>query len=397
MPDDFINFLTASPSSYHAAHTGAHLLAQAGFTHHTETDPWDAQPGGHYLIRGGALIAWHIPTQLPTQPAFRIIGAHTDSPGFKLKHTPDHTTYGFNQAAVEIYGGPIISSWFDRDLKLAGIITHTDGTTHLYETPPLLRIPNLAIHLDRNPTVDRQHHTTPIYGTTTNPTSILPTNTCTHDLITVDTQPPGRLGTDHKLLAAGRLDNLSSVYPAITALIEAADAATDILILACFDHEEIGSATTTGAAGPILQDTLERTAYALGLNLDETKRAYQRSTCVSADAAHSIHPNYPTHHDPHNYPQLGHGPVLKINANHRYASTAETQAHWLKHCPESQHFVSNNNTPCGTTIGPITATRLGIPTVDVGIPLLSMHSARELCHLDDITALHKALTNYLVG
>ena len=123
MPDDFINFLTASPSSYHAAHTGAHLLNQAGFTHHTETDPWDAQPGGHYLIRGGALIAWHIPTQLPTQPAFRIIGAHTDSPGFKLKHTPDHTTYGFNQAAVEIYGGPIISSWFDRDLKLAGIIT----------------------------------------------------------------------------------------------------------------------------------------------------------------------------------------------------------------------------------------------------------------------------------
>ncbi|MFC2447316.1 MAG: M18 family aminopeptidase, partial [Corynebacterium matruchotii] len=153
MPDDFINFLTASPSSYHAAHTGAHLLNQAGFTHHTETDPWDAQPGGHYLIRGGALIAWHIPTQLPTNPAFRIIGAHTDSPGFKLKHTPDHTTYGFNQAAVEIYGGPIISSWFDRDLKLAGIITHTDGTTHLYETPPLLRIPNLAIHLDRNPTL----------------------------------------------------------------------------------------------------------------------------------------------------------------------------------------------------------------------------------------------------
>jgi M18 family aminopeptidase len=252
-------------------------------------------------------------------------------------------------------------------------------------------------HSTDNTTLDRQHHTTPIYGTTTNPTSILPTNTCTHDLITVDTQPPGRLGTDHKLLAAGRLDNLSSVYPAITALIDAADAATDILILACFDHEEIGSATTTGAAGPILQDTLERTAYALGLNLDETKRAYQRSTCVSADAAHSIHPNYPTHHDPHNYPQLGHGPVLKINANHRYASTAETQAHWLKHCPESQHFVSNNNTPCGTTIGPITATRLGIPTVDVGIPLLSMHSARELCHLDDITALHKALTNYLVG
>ena len=122
MPDDFINFLTASPSSYHAAHTGAHLL----------NDHWDAQPGGDCLIRGGALIAWHIPTQLPTNPAFRIIGAHTDSPGFKLKHTPDHTTYGFNQAAVEIYGGPIISSWFDRDLKLAGIITHTDGTTHLY-------------------------------------------------------------------------------------------------------------------------------------------------------------------------------------------------------------------------------------------------------------------------
>lgn len=397
MSEGFIDFLTASPSSYHAAETGGQLLEEAGFHRHQETQPWDVTPGGHFIIRGGALMAWYIPSELHN-PAFRIIGAHTDSPGFKLKHTATYTSSGFNQAAVEVYGGPIISSWFDRDLRLAGQLSLIDGTTSLLSTPPLLRIPNLAIHLDRDPQRDRQLHTAPIYGVGLGAsTSFVPEEAVTYDLITVDAQPPQTLGIDNNLLAAGRLDNLSSVYPGIQALIAASADATDILVLACFDHEEVGSASTTGAAGPILQDILERTTHALGASLEETKQIYRRSSCVSADAAHSIHPNYPSYHDPHNHPLLGAGPVLKINANQRYASTHETEALWLRACPQSQHFVGNNSVPCGSTIGPITATRLGIPTVDVGIPLLSMHSARELCHLDDVETFTHVLTNYLVG
>lgn len=411
MSDAFLDFIQASPSSYHAAHEVAARLHDAGFTEQVETHDWSATPGGHYLIRGGALMAWWVPS--PEAAAFRIIGSHTDSPGFKLKPRGDLGTATFQQAGVEIYGGPIIPSWLDRELRLAGRIVLNDGTTRNVVTDGDFRIPHLAIHLDRSANeglkLDRQAHTQPIYSVGNPDVEVLDLvaaaagvakeDIASHDLITVDAQPGALFGVDKQLIAAGRMDNLSSVYASLEAFLAATATATDVLVLAAFDHEEIGSASTTGAAGPILEDVLGRTACALGRDFEETKQMYARSTCVSADAAHSVHPNYVSRHDAVNYPVLGQGPVAKVNSNQRYASNAVTVGMWERACRAagvpSQVFAGNNNSPCGSTIGPITATRLGIETVDVGIPLLSMHSARELAHVADMKWMEQALFSYL--
>lgn len=422
MAYDFISFIAQSPSSYHAAEASAGLLEEAGFKRHEEKEEWDATPGGHFIIRGGALMAWFVPEgATPEESGFRIIGAHNDSPGFKLKYKGDMQCAGWQQAGVEVYGGPIISSWLDRELVLAGRIATADGATHLVTTPPVLRIPHLAIHLDRTANealkLDRQQHVQPVFSVGQPHLSIMDviaeaagvetSEIVSHDLITVDAQPGEIFGATSEFLAAGRLDNLSSVFPGVQALIQATQDSVvdgtnnDVLVLACFDHEEIGSGSTSGAAGPILQDVLERTAYALGATPDSIRRMYSRSSCVSADAAHSIHPNYTERHDAVNHPLMGQGPAVKINANQRYASDAVTEAMWAKACAEAkvnnQVFVGKNSMPCGSTIGPITATRLGIPTVDVGIPILSMHSARELCSVTDLYGIAQALHAYLVN
>ncbi|MCS4535085.1 M18 family aminopeptidase [Corynebacterium sp. HS2168-gen11] len=422
MIQNFIDYLAQSPSSYHAAHAGAALLAANGFQAQHEDQPWDATPGGHYMIKNGALLAWYIPTTLQHLSSFRIIGAHTDSPGFKLKFNGDRTGAGFQQAGVEVYGGPILPSWFDRELSLAGSLALADGTTALVHTESLLRIPHLAIHLDRSAndtfSIDRQRHLQPIFAVNNPETSILeivaaaagvqPGDILAHDLITVPTEPAQTFGHKQEFLAAARLDNLSSVYPGLQAMIQAKHTyesqnidSNDCLVLACFDHEEVGSASATGAGGPLLENLLTRTATALGATSDELHQIFARSSCVSADAAHSIHPNYPDRHDSENFPLLGQGPALKINANQRYASTAQTEALWIQACRragvETQVFVGNNAVPCGSTIGPISSTRLGIETVDVGIPLLSMHSAREMCHVSDLVAFTACLHSYLVA
>lgn len=405
-----LSFIESSPSSYHAAATVAAAFREAGFTEQSESSAWSATPGGHYMVRDGAVLAWKIPAGTPR--GFRIVGSHTDSPGFKLKPRPDLSAAGFQQAGVEVYGGPIIASWFDRELRLAGRIVLADGTSQLVATEADFRIPHLAIHLDRSVndsmTLDRQAHTQPIYAVGASETSVLDVvaaaagvsadNIVAHDLITVDGQRGVEFGVDKRLIAAGRMDNLSSVWASLQAFLRA-EASDDVLVFAAFDHEEIGSATTTGAAGPILETLLTRTAAALGCGFGETQQMFARSTCVSADAAHSIHPNYASRHDPVNYPVLGAGPVVKVNANQRYASNAVTVGMWERACREarvpSQVFAGNNNSPCGSTIGPITATRLGIETVDVGIPLLSMHSARELAHVSDLEWFEQALFSYL--
>ncbi|MEJ5927277.1 M18 family aminopeptidase [Corynebacterium sp. H128] len=411
MSEAFLDFIAASPSSYHAAHEVGRRLRAAGFTQQDEATAWSATPGGHFLIRGGAVLAWWVPDAQPD--AFRIIGSHTDSPGFKLKPRGDLSSAAFQQAGVEVYGGPIIASWLDRELALAGRIVLRDGSTRNVATAGDFRIPHLAIHLDRSINedlkLDRQAHTQPIFAVGHPDTSVLDVvaaaagvdknDILSHDLITVDAQRGALFGVDKQLIAAGRMDNLSSVYASLEAFLAATTSASDVLVLAAFDHEEIGSASTTGAAGPILEDVLSRTAAALGAGFEESKQMYARSTCVSADAAHSLHPNFVSRHDPVNYPLLAQGPVAKVNANQRYATNALTHALWEQACVAasvpSQVFAGNNNSPCGSTIGPITATRLGIDTVDVGIPLLSMHSARELAHVQDMAWLEQALLSYL--
>lgn len=370
------------------------------------------------VIRGGAVIAWWVPEEASTDSGFRIIGSHTDSPGFKLKPLGDLSSHGWQQAGVEVYGGPILSSWLDRELSLAGRIVLADGSVKLVVTGPVLRIPHLAIHLDRSVntqlTLDPQSHMQPVFAVGEPDTSIMdviaeaaevePSDILSHDLITVASQKPEIFGAHGDFIVSGRLDNLSSVYPAMQALIEVThsdDAGSDILVFAAVDHEEVGSASTTGAGGPFLSNVLTRTAQALGASADEQARMFARSTLVSADAAHSVHPNYPQKHDPVNQPIIGGGPVLKVNANQRYSSDAVTSGMWIRACDIArvphQVFAGNNSVPCGSTIGPISATRLGISSVDVGVAMLSMHSAREMVGVKDMTWFEQALEAYLVS
>ncbi len=408
--DDFADFITASPSSYHAAAEVARRLDAAGFNRLSETEEWSGEAGRRYIVRDGAVIAWVQPAGAGRVTPFRILGAHTDSPGFKLKPKPTIGAHGWLQAGVEVYGGPLLNSWLDRELELAGRLTTIDGTEHLVRTGPFCRIPQLAIHLDRDVnnglTLDRQRHLTPVFGVGDTSQADLVghlaglaglagKDVAGYDICTADTAPPARFGLGNELFAAGRMDNLSSVHAGLDALIDAPEQAGQILVLAAFDHEELGSQTRTGASGPLLDDVLIRIGAGLGASVSDRLRAYAGSWCLSADAGHSVHPNYPEKHDPANMVVAGGGPLLKINATQRYATDAAGAALWARTCAQagvaSQEFVSNNTVPCGSTIGPLTATRLGIRTIDVGIPLLSMHSARELCHVNDPVALSKAI------
>jgi aspartyl aminopeptidase len=417
---DLAAFIEASPSSYHAAAEVARRVENTGFARLAETDAWPTAPGRYVVVRDGAVIAWIVPQGAAATTPFHILGAHTDSPAFKLKPKPTVESQGWLQAGVEVYGGPLLNSWLDRELELAGRLVTRDGREHLVRTGPLLRIPQLAIHLDRGVNaeglvLDKQRHTQPLLGLASDAplgggdvigllaeaAGVRASDVLGYDVLTADTQPPARFGIGRTLFASRRLDNLSSVHAGVTALIAAAESAesgAQIPVLAAFDHEELGSETRSGASGPFLSDVLTRISVGLGAGDSERLRAYAASWVVSADAGHSVHPNYPERHDPANRPLAGSGPLLKINAVQRYATDAAGAALWARLCEtagvEYQEFVSNNTVPCGSTIGPLTATRLGIATVDVGIPLLSMHSARELCHVNDPAALAGAVTAF---
>ncbi|GAB3030262.1 M18 family aminopeptidase [Parafrigoribacterium mesophilum] len=408
---DLADFIAASPSSYHAAAEAARRLTAAGFRRLDETQPWPdaAGPARRFVVRDGAIVAWIQPASAGPATGFRILGAHTDSPGFKLKPKPTIASHGWLQAGVEVYGGPLLNSWLDRELELAGRLVSRDGTEHLVRTGALLRIPQLAVHLDRTVndalTLDRQRHLTPVFGVDAAATDLLDhlaalagldaAEVAGYDLLTAATQAPAVFGLDGAFFAAGRLDNLSSVHAGLQALLSAPDDTDQISVLAAFDHEELGSASRSGASGPLLADILSRIGAGLGATVSERGQAFAASWCLSADAGHAVHPNYPERHDPVNTPTIDGGPLLKINANQRYATDAHGAALWARCCEQAgvryQHFVSNNDVPCGSTIGPLTATRLGIRTLDVGIPLLSMHSARELCHADAPAALSNAI------
>lgn len=398
MTQPFIDFIAQSPSAFHASATVAERLEAEGFTRSISLDDGAHAPGGHLIERDGAVVAWWVPEK--ARPRFRVVGSHTDSPGLMAKPDPDVVREGFRQVAVEVYGGPILASWFDRDLTFAGRVVTADRTEHLVNTGSVARVPNLAIHLYRGdaPEIDRQVHTQPILGVdrpllelAAESAGISADDIVAHELITADAQRGEVIGD---LLAAGRLDNLSSVWASLEAMLAAKDEAKDILVLAAFNHEEVGSASTAGAGGPLLERVLTKVAQGFG----DPAEIIAGSIQVSADAAHAVHPNYPGKHDPTHHPLVNKGPVLKINANQRYASNAATETEWILACRAAgvphQTFVGNNAVPCGSTIGPISSTRLGLPTVDVGVPLLSMHSARELCGVDDMDYFVRALTAF---
>ncbi|HJE77723.1 MAG TPA: M18 family aminopeptidase [Brevibacterium epidermidis] len=417
---DLGDFVSASPSSYHAVDTAAKRLEGAGFSRLDESVPWALTPGtGHYVIRDGALIAWMNPTVTEAAPRFRVFGSHTDSPAFKLKPAGEFTAEGTRQVGVEIYGGPLLNSWLDRELAFAGRLSLADGSIVLARTGPIARIPQLAIHLDRQVneglTLDKQRHTAPVIGLAdlaeadiiellAASAGVDAETVVGHDVYTIPTQEPALFGPAEEFFASPRLDNLLSVHAGVTALTQLdADRLDGIPLLAAFDHEEIGSNSRSGACGPFLADVTERIVASL---LPQSTRSdylasMASSVCVSSDAGHAAHPNYPERHDPHVRPRLGGGPLLKLNAQQRYATDAVGTAVWSQACAaagvEYQDFVSNNAMPCGSTIGPLTATRLGMTTVDVGPALYSMHSAREMVAVSDVVALGAAAKAFLQG
>ncbi len=416
--EDLADFVEASPSSHHAAAEIARRLREARFTELHETADWPSAPGRYLVVRDGAIIAWVVPTTATSTTPVRIFGAHADSPGFKLKPKPTTGSHGWLQAGVEVYGAPLLNSWLDRELRLAGRLVLEDGTEVLADSGPLLRLPLLAIHLDRSAndgfSLDKQAQTQPVWGIGAPESADLlgeladsagvdASRIRGYDLVTADSARGAVFGRDDAFFAAGRLDDLASAHAGTLALAAVGEdvAADHIPVIAVFDHEEIGSATRSGAAGPFLEDVLERIGLGLGADRGERMRAHAASWCVSSDVGHSVHPNYAGRHDPHVQPLLGSGPILKINANQRYATDGVGAAAWHGWCDaagvSSQEFVSNNTVPCGSTIGPITATRLGVRTIDVGIPILSMHSAREMAGTSDLLDLRRVAETFLRG
>jgi aspartyl aminopeptidase len=419
--DDLMSFLAASPTPYHAVATAAERLEKAGFRQVAETDAWDGSSGGKYVLRGGAIIAWYVPEGAEPHTPFRIIGAHTDSPNLRVKPLPDTGAHGWRQVAVEIYGGPLLNSWLDRDLGLAGRLSLRDGSTRLVNIDrALLRVPQLAIHLDRSVSseglkLDKQRHLQPVWGLgdaregdliafLEEESGLSAGEVTGWDLMTHSIERPSYLGRDNELLAGPRMDNLLSVHAATAALAAVAAAGPGlsyIPVLAAFDHEENGSQSDTGADGPLLGSVLERSVFARGGSYEDRARAFAGTVCLSCDTGHAVHPNYAERHDPTHHPRAGGGPILKVNVNNRYATDGSGRSVFAAACEKAgvpfQSFVSNNSMPCGTTIGPITAARHGIKTVDIGVAILSMHSARELCAADDPFLLTNALVAFLEG
>lgn len=426
--DDLRAFLDASPSPFHAVATLTARLAAAGFAALEETTSWRLEPGGaYYTVRdGGSLVAWRMGTAAPAESGLRLIGTHTDSPTFKVRPRAAEQRHGYRLVGVEPYGGVLTHTWFDRDLNVAGrVFLDTDEGVQerlVLLTGGPLRIPSLAIHLDRSVQregfrPDPQRHTVPVEGThddggtplldrIASLVEVEPHAVLASDLILADAQPASVTGTS---LRSGRLDNLLSCYAALRALC-ATPAGPSTQLLIANDHEEVGSRTAEGAAGSLLADVVGRLA-AVGSATDadpaalvpaeQVTRTVRRSLLVSCDAAHALHPNYADRSEPAHEVRFGGGPALKSNANQAYATDAATAAAFSALCRRAdvdvQHYVSRADLPCGSTIGPITAARLGLATVDVGAPLLSMHSIREQADLRDVAPLVRALAAHLAA
>ncbi|MCX4789065.1 MULTISPECIES: M18 family aminopeptidase [unclassified Streptomyces] len=408
--DDLLSFIRASPSPYHAVASAAQRLEKAGFRELHGTADWTGTTGGSFVARDGALIAWYVPEGAPAHTPFRIVGTHTDSPNLRVKPTPDTGSAGWRQVAVEVYGGVPLNTWLDRDLGISGRLALRGpgggvGSRLVQIDEPLLRVPQLAIHLDRTVNeglaLDRQRHLAPLWALgapeegallrrVAEAAEVERADVLGWDLMLHDIQPPGYLGADREFVVSARLDNLVSVHAGVTALAGAATAAQEpsyVPVLAAFDHEEVGSGSHTGAQSPLLERVLGRSVTARGGSPEDWSRALSGSFCVSADMAHAVHPNYAERHDPGHHPLPNGGATVKVNVNQRYATDSTGMAVFAAACERAaapwQPFVSNNAMPCGTSIGPLTAARLGVPTVDVGVPGLSMHSARELCGAAD--------------
>ena len=420
-----IDFVDASPTPFHACEQAARRLSEAGFTEVTESEAFPTEPGRHWLVRSGSLVAWdstgaHGTGAGPTA-GFRVIGAHTDSPNLRLKPNADHVKAGWQMLGVEPYGGLLFNSWLDRDLGLAGRVavrTPAGMETRLFHDPrPVLRVPQVAIHLNRAQnealTLNPQQHLVPLWGIGDAPGD-LPAylgeqvgaergDVLGWDVMTHPVEPSARIGLRRELLAAPRLDNLATTFAGVRALVDAsATAATGhghVPVLVLFDHEEIGSTSERGATSTLLPSVLERIVAAAGGTRDDYFRALAATLIASGDMGHATHPNYADLHEPQHEIRVNGGPVLKVNANLRYATDAVGAAAFRLACEQAevpmQTFVSRSDLPCGSTVGPVTSSLTGATTVDFGAAALSMHSARELMGAEDPAMYAGALSAFL--
>ncbi len=419
-----LEFIDQSPTPFHAVDQLSRLLETGGFRPLREEDPWELKPGGrHYVTRNGSsLLAFVVGTRPVSEAGFAIIGAHTDSPNLRLKPQPAFSRYGYLQLGVEVYGGALLSTWTDRDLSLAGRVVVRSKTgepvTRLVRwDQPLLRIPQLAIHLNRTVNekglvLNEQNHLPPIFQTAAGGTPpeqrfaewlgrelrVRPQDLLAQDLMLYDVQPSSLGGCEGEFLFAPRLDNLASCHAATLGLLASAKSTPATRVLVFYDHEEVGSETAQGGGSPFLKDALERLSLGEDRSREAFMRALARSLFISADMAHGVHPNYADRHDAAHLPQLNAGPVIKTHAGQRYATDAESAARFDLLCQRAgvgvQRFAMRSDLRCGSTIGPITAANLGIKTVDVGNPMLSMHSAREMAGTADHAALIRVFREF---
>lgn len=420
--EGFLDFLQRSPTPFHATANAVAELQQAGFQLLREADSWQLTPGGRYIVtrNDSALLAFTLPAadHSVVESGFHLAGAHTDSPCLKVKPSPELERFGCLQLGVEVYGGVLQNPWFDRDLSMAGRVTFVDGAGRLGSTlvdfaRPVALIPSLAIHLDRgvneSRAINAQLHLPPVLTLAGEHAPVRfrdlllaevkqaqPTSPATeildYEIAFYDTQPPARTGLNGELISGARLDNLLSCYAGLQALLQANGARPAMLVLT--DHEEVGSASVPGAAGTLMQAVLRRIAGS-----DEGyARMLARSFLISCDNAHALHPNYPERHDSPSGPLINQGPVIKINANQRYATSSETAGRFRQLCRAVgvpvQSFVVRSDMGCGSTIGPIAATELGVETVDVGVPQWAMHSIRETAGARDIDYLFRVLRHF---
>jgi len=405
--NDLINFLDESPTAWHAVDNSIKKLKDHSFTELKESDRWEIIPGNkYYVTRNGSSIFAFIAPKSPPKRAI-VAAAHTDSPALKVKPNGEYTYQNMTMLSTEVYGGPLLSSWLNRDLMIAGRVFHLNAKGSMESTLISLKnipltIPQLAIHLDRGvnengPALNKQTHLSALAAINYKGKSFLNDivtkeignyEILGHDLFLCPIEKALRLGPCKELLATYRFDNLGSAHAALTGLLESSEPTEEtIKAVVLWDNEEIGSSTAQGAESTFFKSTLERISLNFGQDREEFHRIVSNSLCLSIDQAHGLHPNYPEKHDLHYAPLLGEGIVIKYNAQQRYATAGDTEAEIQLICKNKnipfQKFICRGDIPCGSTIGPIHATTTGMKTVDIGSPQLSMHAIRELAACND--------------
>jgi aspartyl aminopeptidase len=404
-------FIDSSPSPFHVCLTAAQRLRGAGYAELAEADVWPGS-GRFFTVRAGSIIAWH--SSGDSGRPFRVVGGHTDSPNLRVKEHPDRLVVGWQVVALEPYGGAWLNSWLDRDLGISGRLSVRDGPGVRQQLvkidDPVLCVPQLAIHLaeDRKSvTLDPQRHVNAVWGVgdcrsfvgyVAERAGVDADDVLGADLMTHDVQPSALVGADRDLISAPRLDNQATCYAGLEAFL-AAEPGEQLPVLALFDHEEVGSISDHGAQSNLLTTVLERIVLAAGGSREDYLRQLPGSLLASGDMAHATHPNYPERHEPGHLVRVNAGPVVKVQPNLRYATDGRSAAAFALACEQAgvplQRYEHRADLPCGSTIGPITSARTGIPTVDVGAAQLAMHSARELMGANDVAMYSAALLAFL--